>query len=200
MITRQWLCSAPEQIGRCTETDQYHVPPNRKRAVDLYMCGYIYARMHCDHRGCTEEIDLKKWSMVRASSYYGWFIKKDETEAYCFEHLPPGIIEWRDSKRPGWREKLSSKLRKQLEASESVRANRLLTTDERIQARHRLQVLGELAFAARNAMEPVTGVQRITVESWTRQWNQMTKELDAFLEQIIAGAPAHPYNTGDRND
>jgi hypothetical protein len=199
MIIREWICKAPEQIDRCTDADQHHVPFNRKRAVDLYMCGYMNAHIRCDHRGCKEQVDLKKWSMVRASSYYGWFIKKDETEAYCFDHLPTGIIEWRDSKKPNWRKNLSKKLRMQMESKESIRANRLLTADERIQARHRLQALGELAFSARNAMEPITGVQRITVESWTRQWNQMTKDLDAFLGQIIDGAPTHPYNTGDRS-
>lgn len=75
---------------------------------------------------------------------------------------------------------------------------RLLTADERIEARHWLQVLMERARSARNAMEP-TGVLRITDEAWFGQWEALTRDLDAFTERVRQGKPAHPYNTGDRN-
>jgi hypothetical protein len=71
--------------------------------------------------------------------------------------------------------------------------------DERIQARHLLQVLSEQAKAVRNAVEPATGVSRITDEAWFGQWAAMTKALDDFTEGVREGRPPAPYNLGDRN-
>lgn len=78
-------------------------------------------------------------------------------------------------------------------------AERLLRRDERIQARHLLQVLSEQAKDVRNAMEPVTGVLRITPETWAAQWAALKRDLDNFTEQVRQDRPASPYTTGDRN-
>jgi hypothetical protein len=77
--------------------------------------------------------------------------------------------------------------------------SRALRDDERIQARHLLQMLAEHARAARNAMEPYTGIPGITDDTWYAQWEQMTRDLSAFTEQVRQDAPASPYTTGDRN-
>lgn len=76
---------------------------------------------------------------------------------------------------------------------------RLLRKDERIQARHLLQVLSEQARDVRNAVEPFTGVLRITDEAWIGQWEALKRDLDAFTEQVRQDKPAAPYTTGDRN-
>lgn len=78
---------------------------------------------------------------------------------------------------------------------------RLLTADERIQARHLLQVLMEHARSARNVIEPYTGIIRITDESWIGQWVALKRDLDAFTEQVRQGGgkPSAPYSLGDRN-
>jgi hypothetical protein len=78
--------------------------------------------------------------------------------------------------------------------------SRPLTTDERIQARHLLQVLSERARTARNAVEPYTGVTGLTDDAWFRQWEQLRKDLDSFTEQVRQGRPASPYTLGDRNE
>ena len=80
-----------------------------------------------------------------------------------------------------------------------AKAPRLLRDDERIQARHLLQVLAERARALRNAMEPRTGVLRVTDESWAREWEGMTRDLAAYTDQVRQDKPAHPYKTGDRS-
>ena len=77
--------------------------------------------------------------------------------------------------------------------------SRLLRKDERIQARHLLQVLSEQARTARNAVEPFTGVLRITDEAWIGQWDALKRDLDAFTERVKQDQPASPYTTGDRN-
>lgn len=77
--------------------------------------------------------------------------------------------------------------------------SRPLTTDERIEARHLLQVLAERARSVRNAMEPETGVLAITDEAWFAEWEQATRDLDAFTERVRQGLPAHPYSTGDHS-
>jgi hypothetical protein len=76
---------------------------------------------------------------------------------------------------------------------------RPLTTDERIQARHLLQVLSERARAARNAIEPYTGIARYTDQTWYVQVEELTRDLEVFTAQVRQGRPAHPYNTGDRS-
>lgn len=76
---------------------------------------------------------------------------------------------------------------------------RRLRSDERIQARHLLQVLSEQARTVRNAMEPLTGVLQLTDEVWIAQWEALTRDLDAFTERVRQDKPAAPYTTGDRN-
>ena len=82
---------------------------------------------------------------------------------------------------------------------DNSKAPRLLSADERIQARHLLQVLMEHARTARNAIEPYTGILRITDEAWAGQWAALKRDLDAFTEQVRQGKPAAPYSLGDRN-
>lgn len=77
--------------------------------------------------------------------------------------------------------------------------SRPLTAEERIEARHLLQVLAENACTSRNAMEPATGVLVITDEAWYRQWDAMIQELEGFTERVRQNRPANPYRTGDRN-
>jgi hypothetical protein len=76
---------------------------------------------------------------------------------------------------------------------------RQLTKQERIQARHLLQVLSELARQVRNAVEPVTGVLSITDDAWYAQWDAMKRDLDDFTEGVREGRSPAPYTTGDRN-
>lgn len=75
---------------------------------------------------------------------------------------------------------------------------RKLTREERIEARHWLQVLSELARSVRNAMDPVHGMPAVTVAAWEDQRASMTKELDAFTARVRAGKPAAGGIT-DRN-
>lgn len=62
--------------------------------------------------------------------------------------------------------------------------SRVLTPGERNEARHLLQEAFEQARVLRNAMEPETGVFAVTVSSWTESWQQLTRSLDAFTEQV----------------
>lgn len=39
-----------------------------------------------------------KWSCVRATTI-GWFFSRDGETAYCPNHLPPQIVEWRKNRR-----------------------------------------------------------------------------------------------------
>lgn len=71
---------------------------------------------------------------------------------------------------------------------------RLLSTDERLMARHLLQELRETAASVRNAIEPATGVLRITDEAWREQWKALTRNLDYFTDEVVGkGKPASPY-------
>jgi hypothetical protein len=80
-----------------------------------------------------------------------------------------------------------------------VPGRRKLSPEERIQARHLLQVLSEQARDVRNAVEPYTGVLSITDEAWCAQWAALTRALDNFTEGVRAGRPPSPYTLGDRN-
>ena len=75
---------------------------------------------------------------------------------------------------------------------------RQLTGEERIEARHLLQALGELSRSVRDAMDPQHGVLGLTGDAWEQQWKGMTKELDAFTERVKAGKRA-AGGVGDRN-
>jgi hypothetical protein len=66
-------------------------------------------------------------------------------------------------------------------------APRLLTKHERILARHHLQVLSEQAQAVRNAMDPAYGRLAITDRGWAEQWTELTKHLDAYTRDVLAG-------------
>lgn len=199
MIIQRWECLAPPHLDRCTDEQRYHIPANRKRASNSYFCGMRTESIRCDGKGCTEEVDLRKYSIIRASSYYGWMIKQDDSEAWCWKHLPQWVIPWRDTHRPGWRQKLSKKLLRELEAKEAGRGKYPMTIDQRIEARHILQVMFERCRAARNAMEPQTGVPTITVERFEEQVRQLVDPLEEFLARVQTGASSHPYNTGDRS-
>lgn len=77
--------------------------------------------------------------------------------------------------------------------------SRPLSKEERIQARHLLQVLSEHARSVRDAIEPHTGILSITDEAWCAQWAALTRDLDAYTENVKAGRPPYPYTLGDRN-
>jgi hypothetical protein len=66
---------------------------------------------------------------------------------------------------------------------------RKLTVDERMWARHLLQMLSEQAKPVRRAMDPVEGVKNITDEAWVEQWQSLKQALDTFTEDVIAGRP-----------
>lgn len=76
--------------------------------------------------------------------------------------------------------------------------HRQLTRQERIEARHLLQVLSELARTVRNAMDPISGVQRITDHQWDDQWHSMKRDLDSFTQRVLEGRPS-AGGVGDRN-
>lgn len=200
VIVRFWECMAPEHLDRCTDEDPYHATVGKRvRKVNSFFCGWRTEAFRCDHPGCPETVDLRRWSLIRAASYYGWMLKQDDSEAWCFKHLPEWVIPWRDKHRPGWRNKLSKRLFRELEAAEAGRGDQALTIDQRIEARHLLQSAMETCRSVRNAMEPQTGVMRITVESLERQINQVIAPLEQFAERVREGKPANPYNIGDRS-
>ena len=66
---------------------------------------------------------------------------------------------------------------------------RELTVDERMWARHLLQVLPEAVRLVRDAMDPQRGVRAVTDEAWAAQWAELTKALDTFTEDVMAGRP-----------
>ena len=76
---------------------------------------------------------------------------------------------------------------------------RLLTRDERIEARHWLQALMEHARGVRNAMDPVSGMAAISVRAWLAQRADLTSDLDAFTHRVRAGLTPTRSGLGDRN-
>lgn len=79
---------------------------------------------------------------------------------------------------------------------------RKLATEERIEARHWLQVLSEGARQVRHAMDPHHGVLTITDVVWARQWAALRKDLDAFTGRVLRGERAVTASPGafqDRN-
>jgi hypothetical protein len=108
-----------------------------------------------------------------------------------------------DSEWADWRATLGGLLEElvsHLDAlDEAPTPGRKLTPEERIQARHLLQVLSEQARDVRNAVEPYTGVLTITDEAWCAQWAALTRALDNFTEGVREGRPPSPYTLGDRN-
>lgn len=127
VIIKEWFCGAPQDSERCTPESPYHFSsPNAKRRTNMYFCGSIDRAVRCDGKGCMEEVVLDRdhlidYSMLRASSYDGWFFRKDDTEAWCFEHLSIGLIAWRDRTNPGWRGRLKGDLASKLPSVESAR-------------------------------------------------------------------------------
>jgi hypothetical protein len=75
---------------------------------------------------------------------------------------------------------------------------RMMTRQERIEARHWLQVLSELARTVRNTMDPETGMPTVTDEAWVEQWESMTRDLDAFTARVIKDK-SPVGGLGDRN-
>lgn len=51
----------------------------------------------CDHPGCTDQFKLTHWDSIAASDK-GWF-QKLNGEAWCPEHIPSWVAEWRAKKR-----------------------------------------------------------------------------------------------------
>ena len=52
--------------------------------------------IHCDHLECTASFKTSYWASIHAYSD-GWFVKRNG-EAYCPEHQPPWLAEWRERK------------------------------------------------------------------------------------------------------
>lgn len=72
--------------------------------------------------------------------------------------------------------------------------SRDLSVDERMMARHLLQDLKEAIPSVRDAMEPATGVLRITDRAWYVQWEQLTKGLNYFTDEVVRRRrPPAPY-------
>jgi hypothetical protein len=65
------------------------------------------------------------------------------------------------------------------------RPPRQLTKSERNHARHLLQALIETARAARDAIEPETGMLAVTDQAWERQWVQLKADLDLFTSDVM---------------
>jgi hypothetical protein len=64
---------------------------------------------------------------------------------------------------------------------------RRLTPQERIEARHLLQVLSEDAKSVRNAMDPIHGIHTIRVAQWEDQWRSITNQLNYFTVRLASG-------------
>ncbi len=77
--------------------------------------------------------------------------------------------------------------------------DRRLTPQERIEARHWLQVLSEHARSVRNAMDPLHGMTAVTVDAWAAQWQALKDELDSFTHRVIENRPS-AGGIGDRNE
>jgi len=72
---------------------------------------------------------------------------------------------------------------------------RALTVDERIWARHLLQMLSEQCRSVRRAMDPQEGMPTITDEAWAAQWKALTQPLDTFTDDVLAGRPVTMTST-----
>jgi hypothetical protein len=71
-----------------------------------------------------------------------------------------------------------------------------MSLDERMWARHLLQELTEHARLVRNAIDPYSGVKVVTTEAWAEQWASLTKVLDTFTKDVLAGRPITQITTG----
>jgi hypothetical protein len=63
--------------------------------------------------------------------------------------------------------------------------DRLLTAQERIEARHLLQELSETAKTVRNAMDPQHGMLAIHVSQWETQYHSLIGELEFFTRKMV---------------
>lgn len=54
-----------------------------------------YTYIFCDGDGCDAKIKNHAWRKIKASS---WFFSKDNERAYCPNHLPEWIVEFRRKK------------------------------------------------------------------------------------------------------
>lgn len=79
------------------------------------------------------------------------------------------------------------------------KGHRRLTAEERIEARHLLQVLSEAARPVRNAMDPVSGMPVVTVSAWAAQWATLRDDLDSFTYRVTEAKPA-AGGVPDRNE
>lgn len=65
------------------------------------------------------------------------------------------------------------------------RKSRALDKGERNHLRHLLQELSEHARGARNAIEPETGVLKVTDKAWAWQMESLTAALDSYTDEIL---------------
>jgi hypothetical protein len=65
--------------------------------------------------------------------------------------------------------------------------DRLLSANERVELRHMLQVLSEIARTVRSAMDPQHGMPNVPVSAWHRQWASMTSDLNTFTGRLRPG-------------
>lgn len=49
----------------------------------------------CVEPGCDEQIKDHRWGKTKAS---GWFFSRDNTQAFCPEHVPDWVAGWRARK------------------------------------------------------------------------------------------------------
>lgn len=75
---------------------------------------------------------------------------------------------------------------------------RRMTDEERIEARHWLQVLSERARSVRDAMDPRHGILAVTDGAWAGQWETLRHDLDVFTDRVRRGASS-PGGLRDRN-
>jgi hypothetical protein len=66
-----------------------------------------------------------------------------------------------------------------------ARKPRPLDKNERNWFRHLLQELSEHARSVRNAVEPETGVLRITDKAWAEQWAALTAAIDSYTSDVL---------------
>ena len=53
-------------------------------------------RLPCAGEGCERSIPNHYWGKVKDGE--GWFIARDESQAFCPRHLPDWVPEWRANK------------------------------------------------------------------------------------------------------
>lgn len=50
------------------------------------------SRVRCDGPDCAAAVENHRWGRTKAA---GWFFTRDDDQAWCPEHVPDWVAEWR---------------------------------------------------------------------------------------------------------